>query len=76
MCFDEDVAALRAGKAYPLGAKKDTLRQARILFATLRQIDDDGMTLVYARCPDTDGVGMAVYNRLIRAAGFEVKELA
>lgn len=76
MCFDEDAAALRAGKTYPLGAKWDTLRQARVLFATLRQIDDDGMTLVYARCPDMGGVGMAVYNRLIRAAGFEVKELA
>lgn len=76
MCYDEDVAALRAGKTYPLGAKEDTLRQARVLFGTLRQIDDDGMTLVYARCPETDGVGMAVYNRLIRAAGFEVKELA
>ncbi len=76
MCYNEDVAALRAGKTYPLGAKEDTLRQARLLFGTLRQIDDDGMTLVYARCPETDGVGMAVYNRLIRAAGFEVKELA
>lgn len=76
MCFEEDVAALRAGKAYPLGEKEDALCQARVLFSTLRQIDDDGMTLVYARCPETDGVGMAVYNRLIRAAGFEVKELA
>lgn len=76
MCFEEDVDALCAGKAYPLGEKEDALRQARVLFSTLRQIDDDGMTLVYARCPETDGVGMAVYNRLIRAAGFEVKELA
>ena len=26
------------------------------------------------RCPSQDGVGLAVYNRLIRAAGFEVRK--
>ena len=28
-----------------------------------------------ARCPEQDGVSMAVYNRLIRAAAFRVVEL-
>ena len=42
----------------------------------LRKIDEDAATLVYGRCPDTTGKAMAVYNRLIRAAGFEVIELA
>ena len=31
--------------------------------------------IVYARCPEQDGVSMAVYNRLIRAAAFRVVEL-
>ena len=31
--------------------------------------------VVYARCPGADGVSMAVYNRLIRAAAFRVVEL-
>lgn len=76
MCYDEDIEKLSAGKLYPVGEKADHLRQAQELFRVLRQIDDDGMTRVYARCPVTDGVGMAVYNRLVRAAGFEVIELA
>lgn len=76
MCYDEDIKKLSAGKLYPVGEKADHLRQAQELFRVLRQIDDDGMTRVYARCPGTDGVGMAVYNRLVRAAGFEVIELA
>ena len=28
--------------------------------------------VVYARCPRKDGLSMAVYNRLIRAAAFRV----
>ena len=31
--------------------------------------------LVYARCPQKDGLSMAVYNRLIRAAAFRVIDL-
>lgn len=49
--------------------------QARKLFAVLRSIDDMGMEQVYARCPEQTGVGLAVYNRLLRAAGFEVISL-
>lgn len=49
--------------------------QARQLFGVLRSLDDMGMTQVYARCPDCGGVGLAVYNRLLRAAGFEVIRL-
>ena len=42
----------------------------------LRKIDcDNSLNTVYSRLPDTDGVGLAVYNRLIRAAGFEVIDL-
>ncbi|MBQ5333884.1 MAG: threonylcarbamoyl-AMP synthase [Oscillospiraceae bacterium] len=49
--------------------------QARRLFSVLRSIDDMGAVQVYARCPDQTGVGLAVYNRLLRAAGFEVVNL-
>lgn len=46
--------------------------QAARLFAVLREFDDIGAKQVYARCPEINGVGLAVYNRLLRAAGFEV----
>lgn len=49
--------------------------QAAELFGILRKIDDVGAKKVYARCPSADGVGLAVYNRLLRAAGFEVVNL-
>lgn len=47
-------------------------QQASELFEKLREADEIGATTVYVRCPSKDGIGLAVYNRLIRAAGFEV----
>lgn len=46
--------------------------QAAKFFAVLREFDDIGAKQVYARCPSTSGVGLAVYNRLLRSAGFEI----
>ena len=46
------------------------LSQARELFDALRRLDELGAKKVYARMPRKTGVGMAVYNRLIRAAAF------
>ncbi len=74
LCYDEDLKDLKC-KAFSIGNKGDYKTQARNLFNILRKFDDDDqIKIVYARCPEPNGVGMAVYNRLIRAAGFEVKD--
>lgn len=76
ICYDEDAPFIKGNK-FLLGSKSDSAQQAHRLFDVLRQIDlNPEITAVYARCPDINGVGLAVYNRLIRAAGFEVKDLA
>ena len=49
--------------------------QARNLFERLRELDDKGAKTVYARCPKKTGVGMAVYNRIIRASAFAIQKL-
>ncbi len=46
--------------------------QAHKLFALLRQCDEMKVNHVYVRAPQPTGMGLAVYNRLIRAAGFEI----
>lgn len=58
------------------GGEENGLEQAQGLFDALRKLDEMGAETVYARCPEPKGVGLAVYNRLIRAAGFEVLHLA
>lgn len=47
-------------------------QQAERIFAVLREIDKIGAKKVYARCPSKEGIGLAVYNRMLRAAGFKV----
>ena len=50
-------------------------QQAHNLFSMLRSLDDKGAEKIYVRMPQKNGVGLAVYNRLVRAAGFEVISL-
>lgn len=57
------------------GAAGDDSEQANRLFDALRELDEQGAKTVYARCPSLSGVGLAVYNRLIRAAGFHLIDL-
>lgn len=61
--------------AVPYGAAESDSEQANRLFDALRELDALGAKTVYARCPSLDGVGLAVYNRLIRAAGFHLIDL-
>lgn len=75
LCCDEDIELLEV-KTISLGKRGDYETQAQRLFDSLRKIDDcKDITTVFSRLPSTDGVGLAVYNRLIRAAGFEVIDL-
>lgn len=71
LCYDEDVDRLIV-PTVPIGNSDDYKTQAHKLFTALRNVDENGYSVVYAHCPETKGVGLAVYNRIIRAAGFEV----
>ena len=75
LCYDEDAEKLDV-RVFPFGSKHNYAQQANRLFDALRKIDETDAQIVYGRCPDTQGEAIAVYNRLIRAAGFEVIEIA
>lgn len=76
LCYDEERGRIEA-PCVPLGKRSDPKDQARRLFDALRKVDEvaDEAVTVYAPCPRAQGVGMALYNRLIRAAAFEVIDL-
>jgi L-threonylcarbamoyladenylate synthase len=48
---------------------------ARNIFSKLRKFDDCGVERAYIHSPEKNGIGLAVYNRLIRAAGFKIIDL-
>lgn len=68
MIFDRDADGFPY-RYIPYGDTSE--EQARALFRALRHADELGAKQVYVRCPDISGVGLAVYNRLLRAAAFE-----
>ena len=74
LCFDEykDMLSVN-GVCY--GSQSDSAAQAAKLFHALRQLDEIGAGKVYAMMPSTEDVGLAVYNRLLRAAAFRVVNL-
>lgn len=74
LCFDGEGEKLPV-PAIEYGRNHDGATQAHHLFTALRDLDRHGAQVVYARCPEQDGVSMAVYNRLIRAAAFRVVTL-
>ena len=74
ICFDE-YADMFAGRVVrSLGPRNDKQVQAQRLFEALRSFDETDVTEIYAQCPDNRGLGLAIGNRLKKAAGFHVIE--
>lgn len=57
---------------YVLGARNNASEQAHYLFAILREADKHNYEKIYAPLPDKSGVGLALYNRMIRAAAHQI----
>ena len=74
ICFDEDAKNIKS-KALCYGAANDPDTQAQKIFALLREADSLDADAVYVHAPEKVGMGLAVYNRLIRAAAFKVIKL-
>ncbi len=74
LCFDEEAAKLCVSTV-TYGSEFSDAQQAEHIFNALRILDEKGAKRVYAHAPKASGIGLAVYNRLIRAAGFDIIEL-
>lgn len=75
LVFEGEQSALRV-PSVTYGKAESPQSQAERLFDALRQLDGLGVSRVYARAPDRSGLGLGIYNRLLRAASFEVIDLA
>lgn len=76
LCWEEDLSFLpESAHILSLGRKDDPAQQARRLYRHLRALDDMALTRIYTRIPAPEGMGLAVYNRLLRACEFRIKEV-
>ncbi len=74
LCFAEDAPLLQTA-CVVYGEAEHPEQQAQQVFSALRELDERGAKTVLAHCPQTSGVALAVYNRLLRAAAFRVIQL-
>ena len=76
ICYTDDVERFRKllprTTLFALGARSDEEEQARQLFFILREADKKNYDKIYAPLPDKRGIGLALYNRMIRAAAHTV----
>ena len=74
ICFDEYAHLFPQQVVQMLGPASDKQTQAQRVFDALRSFDGSAVTEIYAQCPDNRGLGLAIGNRLKKAAGFHVLE--
>lgn len=75
ICFDEFADWYPGHPVERLGGAVDCWENARRLFHALRAMDEAGVKRIWAQSPGTAGMGLAVVNRLDKAAGFHIVEV-
>lgn len=72
---DETIAKYRADSVKSAGNRKEEETIARELYRILREFDDEGITVIYSEGFAEDGIGQAIMNRLLKAAGHHVEKV-
>lgn len=72
---EETAKQYEADAVKPAGSRMDELSTARRLYAILREFDDEKVEMIYSEAFDSAGIGQAVMNRLLKAAGHHVINL-
>lgn len=75
LCTDENIDKFTKGKIISLGSEFTLDEIARNLFETLRSCDDLGVDYIICQAFEEKGVGVAIMNRLNKAAGFDIIEV-
>ena len=70
LCFTEHVPMLSHCNPHDIGSSGSPAEIAHRLFDVLRRLDEEGMDMVFSEVIPPEGIGLAVMNRLGRAASF------
>ena len=72
LCTDETLQEYEADVVKSLGSRDDLASVAKNLFRLLREFDNVKVDIVIAEAVPVEGLGLAVMNRLRRAAGYRI----
>ncbi len=71
---EETIGRYPKGDVKSVGTREDEDTIARHLFAILRAFDQDGVDCIYSESFASGGIGSAIMNRLLKAAGHQIIE--
>lgn len=72
---EENIQSYQADVKMNAGKKQDELTIARRLYGMLRKFDEENADVIYSEAFPGTGVGQAVMNRLLKAAGHKIIEV-
>lgn len=75
LCFEEDIYMYKAYPCINLGSKNNLEQVSHNLFSNLRKIDKYDAEIAMIEGTSTDGLGLAIMNRLIRACEHDYEEI-
>lgn len=75
LCTDETYDLIEADVKKSVGKREDEHEIARRLYRILREFDDENVTAIYSESFSSEGFGQAVMNRLMKAAGFNIRKI-
>lgn len=71
----ENLSFYRADVVKNAGSREDEATIARELYRILREFDDENVEVIYSESFDEGGIGQAIMNRLLKAAGHHIEYL-
>ena len=75
LAYTEEIPYLSGVTTIDIGSREDLQAQAKRLFSALRGANELDIDKIYAHLPTQSGLGLALYNRMIRAAAHTVMKI-
>ncbi len=76
ICFNEYERIKDLKNAKIVGSELDLETQGRRIFEILREFDTTpSIKTIFAKLPPKEGIGLAIFNRMLKAAGYRVIQL-
>ncbi len=72
---DEMIAGYMGSSVKSVGSKSDELSIGKSLYRILREFDEENIDVIYSESFGREGMGQAIMNRLLKAAGHQVIEV-
>lgn len=72
---EETLQDYRADVCKSVGSRRDELLAAQRLYRVLREFDEEDVEIIYAEAFESSGLGQALMNRLLKAAGHRMVEV-